>query len=123
MLLTFSDVAGLLCWTKAMGFFFGVNKEVLPLKLNLAIAENKLIAAKKDLATAEGKLKKKEKSLNKCKEIYCSAVGEKQRLANQADVCRRKMTSASTLINGLTGEKVRWTETSKNLKEQLGRLI
>ena len=50
------------------------------------------------------------------------------------------MTSASTLINGLTGEKVRWmmmmmmmlmmmmmkvrwTETSKNLKEQLGRLI
>ena len=118
-----SDVAGLLCWTKAMGFFFGVNKEVLPLKLNLAIAQNKLIAAKKDLETAENKLRKKEKGLNKCKEIYCSAVQEKQKLANQADNCRRKMTSASTLINGLTGEKVRWTETSKNLKEQLGRLI
>ena len=118
-----SDVAGLLCWTKAMGFFFEINKEVLPLKLNLVMAETKLCAAQKELASAMKKLKKKEKSLNQCKEIYCGAVAEKQRLANQADTCRRKMTSASTLINGLTGEKERWTITSKNLKEQLGRLI
>ena len=118
-----SDVAGLLCWTKAMAFFFGVNKEVLPLKLNLVMQENRLKGAEKELAAAERSLRKKEKELKKCRDLYTAAVAEKQKLANEADVCRRKMTAASTLINGLTGEKERWTSTSKQLKEQLGRLI
>ena len=38
---------------KAMVFFFGVNKEVLPLKLNLVMAETRLKTAQGELVSAE----------------------------------------------------------------------
>ena len=54
------DVAGLLCWTKAMSFFFGVNKEVLPLKINLSIQESRLNIAMEELNYVQRNLEKKE---------------------------------------------------------------
>ncbi|EZA60758.1 Dynein heavy chain 5, axonemal [Ooceraea biroi] len=117
------DVAGLLSWTKAMAFFHSVNKEVLPLKANLALQEARLKLAMEDLANAERELSEREMALQKVKEQYDSAVAEKQRLTEAANVCLRKMTAATALINGLGGEKIRWTEQSKEFKMQLGRLV
>lgn len=37
--------------------------------------------------------------------------------------CRRKMQNASTLIEGLSGEKIRWTEASKMFESQINRLV
>ena len=117
------DVAGLLCWTKAMAFFFGVNKEVLPLKINLAFQEARLASAMKELEMAQKTLSKKERELRKVQNSYSMAVKEKQKLSHQAEICRKKMSAASTLINGLGGEKLRWTQQSKSFKEQMIRLI
>jgi dynein heavy chain len=117
------DVAGLLCWTKAMAFFFGVNKEVLPLKINLAFQEARLKSANNDLHRAQTTLVQKEEELAHVKKLYCSAVKEKQKLTTEAEICRRKMSAASTLINGLSGEKMRWTMQSKSFKEHMVRLV
>ncbi|KAG5316099.1 DYH5 protein, partial [Acromyrmex insinuator] len=117
------DVAGLLSWTKAMAFFHSVNKEVLPLKANLALQEARLKLAMEDLANAERELSEREMALQAVKEQYDSAVAEKQRLTEAANVCLRKMTAATALINGLGGEKIRWTEQSGEFKIQLGRLV
>jgi len=40
-----------------------------------------------------------------------------------ANVCLRKMTAATALINGLSDEKHRWTNQSKEFKIQLGKLV
>lgn len=68
-------------------------------------------------------LVQKEEELSNVKKLYCAAVKEKQRLTSEAEVCRRKMSRASALINGLSGEKLRWTMQSKAFKEQMVRLI
>lgn len=74
-----------------------------------------------DLAHAEQELEDREGALRQVKEQYDAAVSEKQRLTDAANVCLRKMTAATALINGLGGEKIRWTQQSKEFKEQLGR--
>lgn len=73
-----------------------------------------------DLAAAEEQLKEHEQSLKEVKEQYDKAVMEKQRLTDAANLCLRKMNTATTLVNGLGGEKIRWTQQSREFKEQLG---
>lgn len=117
------NVAGLCSWTRAMSFFYGVNKEVLPLKANLAVQEARLNAAMSDLNTAQAQLDDKQRELNEVQAMYDEAVRKKQTLIEDAETCRRKMEAASALINGLGGEKTRWTQQSKEFEAQTGRLV
>ena len=85
--------------------------------------EARLKSANHDLHRAQITLVQKEEELSNVKKLYCAAVKEKQKLTNEAEICRRKMSAASTLINGLSGEKMRWTQQSKAFKEQMIRLV
>ncbi len=117
------DVAGLCSWTEAMATFFTINKEVLPLKANLIIQEARLGVAMKDLNTAQAQLDEKEAELQVVQAQYDAAMAEKKALLDDAEACRRKMSNASALIDGLSGERVRWTEASKTFESQINRLI
>jgi dynein heavy chain len=118
-----SNVAGLLSWTQAMSFFYGVNKEVLPLKANLIIQSARLGGAQAELDAAQKQLDFKEAELAEVQKMYDNAISKKQELLDDAESCRRKMQNATTLIDGLSGEKVRWTEASKSFEEQTIRLV
>ena len=115
------NVAGLCSWTKAMASFFSVNKEVLPLKANLAIQEKKFEKASAELAVANAQLEEKEREVAAVRAMYEEAMRKKQMLQDDADTCKRKMNAASALIEGLSGEKIRWTEASKEFEAQIQR--
>ncbi|XP_048464583.1 dynein axonemal heavy chain 5 [Rhincodon typus] len=72
------NVAGICSWTKAMASFFSINKEVLPLKANLAIQENRLAIAMLDLQKAQAELDAKQAELDIVQAAYDKAMTEKQ---------------------------------------------
>ncbi|XP_051812950.1 dynein axonemal heavy chain 5 [Acanthochromis polyacanthus] len=117
------NVAGLASWTKAMASFFSINKEVLPLKANLAVQQNRLAIANADLEKAQSELDAKQAELDVVQGEYDKAMMEKQTLLEDAERCRHKMQTASSLISGLAGEKERWTEQSKEFAAQTKRLV
>nr|XP_055038161.1 dynein axonemal heavy chain 5 isoform X2 [Misgurnus anguillicaudatus] len=117
------NVAGLCSWTEAMVEFFGINKEVLPLKANLALQEGRLAVAQEELAKAQEQLDMKQKELDEAQAMYDAAMKEKMDLENDAGACRKKMGNAVALIDGLGGEKVRWTESRAQFQMQIKHLV
>ncbi|GBP33369.1 Dynein heavy chain 8, axonemal [Eumeta japonica] len=117
------NVAGLISWTMAMAQFYGVNKDVLPLKANLAVMQGKLDAAKRELAAAEAQLETKERELAHVQKQFDDAMALKQAVLDDAAKCQQKMDAATALINGLSGERVRWTEQSALFMAEIDRLI
>ncbi|PAA86956.1 hypothetical protein BOX15_Mlig012039g1 [Macrostomum lignano] len=117
------NVAGLCSWTTAMATFFGINKEVLPLKANLVVQEGRLEKAMAELNQAQALLDEKQRELDVVQALYDKAMAEKQALMDDAEACRRKMSNATTLIEGLSGERIRWTEASKGFEAQIQRLV
>ncbi|KAL7373953.1 hypothetical protein ABVT39_018239 [Epinephelus coioides] len=117
------NVAGLCSWTQAMADFFAINKEVLPLKANLALQEARLVVAQNELAKAQEQLDAKQQELDAVQALYDAAMKEKQDLEDDAQACRRKMANATALIDGLGGEKVRWTDSSAGFQTQIKHLV
>ena len=68
------SIKGLLLWTRAMVGFYSVNKDVLPLKNNLAIQEAHHLVASKKLEDAEKVLADKQKDLESVQKEYYDAM-------------------------------------------------
>ncbi|KAK4476180.1 hypothetical protein MN116_001394, partial [Schistosoma mekongi] len=117
------NVAGLLSWTKAMAYFYTINKDVLPMKDNLVKQEARLAKAMRDLNDAQAILDEKERELAKVQAVYEEALRKKNALLEDAELCRRKMTAASKLIGSLGDEQTRWTEQSQAFKKNIECLV
>ncbi|XP_047349425.1 dynein axonemal heavy chain 8 isoform X3 [Vespa velutina] len=117
------NVAGLIQWTIAMVAFYGINKDVLPLKANLAIQEGKYERANRNLRQAEALLKEKDEDLRQVQKEYDAVMQERQIIVDQAEAYQAKTDTATAMIEGLSGERVRWTEQVALFKSEIERLV
>ncbi|XP_058810344.1 dynein axonemal heavy chain 8 [Phymastichus coffea] len=117
------NVAGLIQWTMSMVTFYDINKDVLPLKANLAIQQGKHDKANRKLQTAEKLLKAKDEDLRQVQNEFDEVMKERQKIVDLADLCQTKMDTAIAMIDGLSGERSRWTNQLTTFQSETERLV
>ncbi|XP_076759064.1 dynein heavy chain 8, axonemal kl-3 [Xylocopa sonorina] len=117
------NVAGLIQWTISMVTFYGINKDVLPLKANLAVQESKYERANQNLMEAEGLLRAKDDDLKVVQKEFDAVMEERQKIVDLAEICQAKTDTATAMIEGLSGERIRWTEQLATFKSETDRLV
>ena len=104
------NMAGLCAWCDGMATYQQVAKVVGPKMDALKAAERSLAAANKSLAAANAELDATQAELDKMQLDFDTAMAEKQKLLDAAEATKKRMDAANALINGLAGEKARWTD-------------
>ncbi|GMI06146.1 hypothetical protein TrVE_jg2421 [Triparma verrucosa] len=110
--------AGLCKWCHAMVTYDRVAKVVGPKREALKKAEEELEITMGGLREKQAALKEVEDNLAKLEGQLEGAKTEKQELADQVDLCGKKLVRAEQLISGLGGEKSRWGQFKIDLSEQ-----
>jgi dynein heavy chain len=114
---------GLCKWVGAMRMYHEAAKIVKPKLDYLKEQEGKLKIAMTQLGEAEAEMAKAQAILDGLNVQFNDAMSNKQALEDKANMTKRKMDQANKLINGLAGEKIRWTEDSNNFASRRKRLI
>lgn len=114
---------GLCTYVRAMKYYHEASKVVKPKMEALAIAESQMEAANKALAAAEARLASCNEKLAELQTMFDAQMSKKKAIEEGAASLQKKMNQASALINGLAGEKARWTEDAANFSEQKMKLV
>lgn len=117
-----SAAEGLCKWVIAIDLYDAVAKVVAPKKAKLFAAVELLKETKKFLAEKRQLAAELEANVAKLNQELANANAERQRLEDEAELCKNKLARAETLIGSLGGEKVRWTESANNLQALYDRL-
>jgi dynein heavy chain, axonemal len=108
--------AGLCKWVHAMVKYDRVAKVVAPKRAALQGAEEMLAVAMAALSEKRAMLQEVLDKLDALNRNLKEAEDKKKSLQDQVTDCGNKLRRAKQLINGLGGEKTRWTELSQVLQ-------
>jgi len=114
---------GLLVWVVAISKYYDVAKNVEPLKAKVREMEKGQAKTERELAELNVMLTALEKELNEFNAQYTEKNEELTGLQTQAALMEKRLTAASKLISGLTGERTRWTADIESLNKNKVQLV
>eukprot|EP00928_Gymnodinium_smaydae_P023763 TRINITY_DN1947_c0_g1_i2.p1 TRINITY_DN1947_c0_g1~~TRINITY_DN1947_c0_g1_i2.p1 ORF type:complete len:4562 (+),score=1174.36 TRINITY_DN1947_c0_g1_i2:66-13751(+) len=115
--------ANLANWVINCVKFHKIYVKVAPLMEKVKGATETKEKAEADLAIVQAKVAEIEEQCRQLDEKLNAAINERDRVERQAAECLAKLELAERLVNGLADEYKRWTETVKELKQQVSKLI
>ncbi|CAG4997774.1 unnamed protein product [Parnassius apollo] len=113
---------GMCKWVIAMTKYDKVAKIVAPKKQRLAAAQAVYDKAMAALAVKQAQLKEVQMKLAKLEEILAEQNRQQKILDDEVMDCSNKLKRAEMLISGLGGEKTRWTQIAKSLRDNYNSL-
>ncbi|GBF97683.1 flagellar outer dynein arm heavy chain beta [Raphidocelis subcapitata] len=118
-----SAAAGLCAWVINIAKYFRIYQVVAPKRAALAEANRKLEAANRRLAGIRARVKELQDKVAALEVGLMKATEDKNAAIAQAERTSRKAGLADRLVNGLSGENKRWSETIRTLEGQEGMLV
>ena len=113
---------GLCKWILALEKYDRVIKVVQPKRLKLEEAEEALSEQMTKLQEKQRQVAELEARLKALTDEYETNVQKKNELEDQRNLCEKKLTRAVQLIEGLGGEKDRWTDQARKLGDRYVQL-
>ena len=115
--------AGLCSWVVNIMIYYEIFCDVQPKRDALAAANETLAAAEAKLAVINKKVNALKEKLQGLQNQFEQATNEKNEVIAQAEKTQQRLDLAERLVGGLGSEKVRWTESIRNLRKQEETLV
>ncbi len=114
---------GLLTWVVAIVKYYDVARNVAPLREKVKAMEKAQMQTEKELAELQVLLSTLSKELAELNVQFAEANGELTVLQQEAALMTKRLNAAKKLIDGLTGERTRWSADVESLDGQAVKLV
>ncbi|XP_077377243.1 dynein axonemal heavy chain 10-like [Festucalex cinctus] len=115
--------SGMFKFVDAVVGYCEVAREIKPKRDKVARLERNFFQSKKELELIQSELSDIQRELKALGDKYQTAIAEKQKLQQEAELMERRLIAADKLISGLSSENVRWTQDLEGLKQRRVRLL
>lgn len=114
---------GLLTWVVAIVKYYEVARNVAPLRAKVKEMEKAQRQTEAELAEIQAQLATLSKEIGELNVSFTAASSELDALQSEAALMSKRLAAASKLIDGLTGERTRWSTDVASLGEQKIKLF